>query len=251
MSAQTEDQRREDRESVAVRLASLQRVDGNKHCADCGERAPKWASWNLGVFICLQCAGLHRNHLGTHISKIRSVHLDAWTEEQVANMEQMGNIKANAVYEANLPEDFERPQDNEADRKSFLIDKYQLRKYMSTNVADDSIRTPTTNGGETSSSGKATKEREFAAVRIAKLLQVDGNNQCADCGELEPKWASWNLGIFICFQCAGMHRCVLGAYISKLRPLDLSYLTEEEVTVSGLLILFFAAWKCFCYDPVN
>ncbi|XP_021344378.1 stromal membrane-associated protein 2-like [Mizuhopecten yessoensis] len=98
-------------------------------------------------------------------------------------MEQMGNIKANAVYEANLPEDFERPQDNEADRKSFLIDIYQLRKYMSTNVADDSIRTPTTNGGETSSSGKATKEREFAAVRIAKLLQVDGNNQCADCGE--------------------------------------------------------------------
>lgn len=44
---------------------------------------PRWASWNLGVFLCIRCAGIHRN-LGVHISKVKSVNLDSWTSEQIA-----------------------------------------------------------------------------------------------------------------------------------------------------------------------
>ncbi len=44
---------------------------------------PRWASWNLGIFVCIRCAGIHRN-LGVHISKVRSVNLDSWTPQQVA-----------------------------------------------------------------------------------------------------------------------------------------------------------------------
>ena len=44
---------------------------------------PRWASWNIGVFICIRCAGFHRN-LGVHISKVKSVNLDSWTAEQIA-----------------------------------------------------------------------------------------------------------------------------------------------------------------------
>jgi stromal membrane-associated protein len=44
---------------------------------------PRWASWNIGVFICIRCAGFHRN-LGVHISKVKSVNLDSWTGEQMA-----------------------------------------------------------------------------------------------------------------------------------------------------------------------
>lgn len=43
---------------------------------------PRWASWNLGVFICIRCAGIHRN-LGVHISRVKSVNLDQWTPEQI------------------------------------------------------------------------------------------------------------------------------------------------------------------------
>jgi stromal membrane-associated protein len=43
---------------------------------------PRWASWNLGIFLCIRCAGIHRN-LGVHISKVKSVNLDSWTPEQV------------------------------------------------------------------------------------------------------------------------------------------------------------------------
>ena len=43
---------------------------------------PRWASWNLGVFLCIRCAGIHRN-LGVHISRVKSVNLDSWTPEQM------------------------------------------------------------------------------------------------------------------------------------------------------------------------
>ena len=44
---------------------------------------PRWASWNLGVFLCIRCAGIHRN-LGVHVSRVKSVNLDSWTPEQIA-----------------------------------------------------------------------------------------------------------------------------------------------------------------------
>ncbi|KAL1513884.1 hypothetical protein ABEB36_003224 [Hypothenemus hampei] len=109
-------------------LNSLLRDEDNKYCVDCDSKGPRWASWNIGVFLCIRCAGIHRN-LGVHISKVKSVNLDSWTPEQVVSLQQMGNSRARAVYEANLPDNFRRPQ-NDSSLESFIRAKYEHKKYI-------------------------------------------------------------------------------------------------------------------------
>ena len=46
---------------------------------------PEWADLNFGVFICIGCSGIHRS-LGAHLSKVKSVALDEWTDENVMVM---------------------------------------------------------------------------------------------------------------------------------------------------------------------
>ncbi|XP_069394405.1 stromal membrane-associated protein 1-like isoform X9 [Paralichthys olivaceus] len=109
-------------------LSTLLREDDNKYCADCEAKGPRWASWNLGVFMCIRCAGIHRN-LGVHISRVKSVNLDQWTSEQIQSMVDMGNSRARQLYEAHLPESFRRPQTDQA-VEVFIRDKYERKKYF-------------------------------------------------------------------------------------------------------------------------
>uniref|UniRef100_A0A224Z058 Stromal membrane-associated protein n=1 Tax=Rhipicephalus zambeziensis TaxID=60191 RepID=A0A224Z058_9ACAR len=109
-------------------LGQLLREEDNKYCVDCDAKGPRWASWNLGMFLCIRCAGIHRN-LGVHISRVKSVNLDTWTPEQVACLQQMGNSKGRAVYEANLPDNFRRPQ-TDSSLEAFIRSKYEQKKYI-------------------------------------------------------------------------------------------------------------------------
>ncbi|XP_044581951.1 stromal membrane-associated protein 1 isoform X2 [Cotesia glomerata] len=109
-------------------LTQMLRDEDNKYCVDCDAKGPRWASWNLGIFLCIRCAGIHRN-LGVHISKVKSVNLDTWTPEQVVSLQQMGNSRARAVYEANLPDTFRRPQ-TDCSLESFIRAKYEHKKYI-------------------------------------------------------------------------------------------------------------------------
>ena len=77
----------------------------NKTCADCRAPRPEWASINLGIFICIECSGVHRS-FGSHISQVRSVKLDKWDEESLENIDKIGNIKANEYWEYNIPPEF-------------------------------------------------------------------------------------------------------------------------------------------------
>ncbi|EFJ31196.1 hypothetical protein SELMODRAFT_169243 [Selaginella moellendorffii] len=104
----------------------------NRVCADCGAADPKWASANLGVFVCIQCSGIHRS-LGVHISKVMSTSLDEWTDEQVSVMAEVGgNAAANAIYEAHLPAGSRKPCPDSTmeERREWIVRKYEYQDFV-------------------------------------------------------------------------------------------------------------------------
>ncbi|GCE98039.1 hypothetical protein ZYGM_004657 [Zygosaccharomyces mellis] len=116
---------------VKKALNGLLRDPGNSHCADCKNSShPRWASWSLGVFVCIKCAGVHRS-LGTHISKVKSVDLDIWQEEHLINLvKTKSNSEANKTLEAKLPEELRRPILDMNRLQNFIRNKYEDKKWI-------------------------------------------------------------------------------------------------------------------------
>ena len=118
-------------------FAKLLAEPTNNLCADCGSKSPRWASWNLGSFICIRCSGIHRK-LGVHITKVKSVTLDKWTDEQLLSMTNGGNAKVNQLYNpSNVQLDPSAlGSGSDADRKleQFIRDKYEFKRYMNGSV---------------------------------------------------------------------------------------------------------------------
>lgn len=111
----------------AQTLKALVKLEGNKVCADCKRnKHPRWASWNLGVFICIRCSGIHRG-MGTHISRVKSVDLDAWTDEQLQSVLKWGNSRANKYWEAKLAPGH---QPSEAKIENFIRTKYDSKRWV-------------------------------------------------------------------------------------------------------------------------
>ena len=84
-------------------IKQVQALSGNDRCADCStnKEVPTWLSTNLGVLVCIECSGIHRD-LGVHISRIQSLTLDHITTSQLMIAHNMGNDFFNEVYEAKL-----------------------------------------------------------------------------------------------------------------------------------------------------
>lgn len=153
-------------------LKSLVKLESNKSCADCKRnKHPRWASWNIGVFICIRCSGIHRG-MGTHISRVKSVDLDSWTDEQMASMLKWGNARANKYWEHKLAEGH---VPNEAKIENFIRTKYDSKRW----VMDGPIPDPSTLEGETDDDvplnvvQEKVRERERAAsVRNGQAAQA-------------------------------------------------------------------------------
>lgn len=101
----------------------------NKRCADCREAGTDWVSVNLGLFLCVRCAGVHRS-LGTHISRVKSITMDAWLPEEVALLQELGNKVGARLFESNMPKSVLRtPVYTDQERTERIRRKYETLEY--------------------------------------------------------------------------------------------------------------------------
>mmetsp|Transcript_430 Transcript_430/g.898 ORF Transcript_430/g.898 Transcript_430/m.898 type:complete len:494 (-) Transcript_430:395-1876(-) len=177
-----------DQKAMKKRLKALMQRPENQVCSDCPEKRPTWASLivpppgappgteKLGSFMCLECSGSHRR-IGVHITFVRSVNLDAWKEWEVRAMENGGNAKINAIFEAKLAQSGRTKPTNLADgptRERYIRDKYERRKFydpagfsMQSNAAVAPVSQNASGGGDFSSQSRPGAPSDVARRRVA------------------------------------------------------------------------------------
>ncbi|EAY16512.1 ARF GAP-like zinc finger-containing protein [Trichomonas vaginalis G3] len=126
--------------SEALRsIQLLLRDPDNRICADCKAKQSEWASTGLGVFICIDCSGVHRS-LGTHITLVRSCTLDSWSMNSVRRMQAIGNKIANQYWEANLTDDVKPPgAGNISEITRYIKLKYITKKWAAEGLSPNQI----------------------------------------------------------------------------------------------------------------
>ena len=165
----------------------------NAICADCPTRNPRWASINLGVFICITCSGIHRG-LGVHISKVRSTNLDTWQPGQVEFMTKMGNKRANAYWEAKLPSGFRKPKEG----KRRELEDYIKAKYARGKYADPNAVAPTVENclaGKISLDAPAPAPAPAPAQKVAFSPKIPAQAPPAAAAPVSDDWADFSAAV--------------------------------------------------------
>ncbi|KAG5531764.1 hypothetical protein RHGRI_026401 [Rhododendron griersonianum] len=158
----------------------LREIPGNNLCAECVSPDPDWASLNLGILMCIECSGVHRN-LGVHISKVRSITLDVkvWEPTILDLFRILGNVYCNSIWEELLlPENDSSLKFDDVSRESnaFLsITKpgptdasHQKEKYIHAKYAEKLL----VNKAERASSIPSLAASIWEAVKTNNLREV-------------------------------------------------------------------------------
>ncbi|KAM6053022.1 arf-GAP with SH3 domain, ANK repeat and PH domain-containing protein 1-like isoform 2-T2 [Theristicus caerulescens] len=144
-------------------IKEVRGMPGNRECCDCSAPDPTWLSINLGILICIECSGIHRE-MGVHLSRIQSLSLDKLATSELLLARNISNSGFNDIMEASLPSYSLKPtvHSDMAFRKNFIISKYVEKKYAK--------RIP---AAQCSSLPEAVKDKDIFSLLQACAKNVD------------------------------------------------------------------------------
>ena len=105
--------------------------------------------------------------MGTHISRVKSVDLDSWTDEQLQSVLMWGNARANKYWEAKLAPGH---VPSEAKIENFIRTKYEAKRW----VMDGPIPDPATLDAEEDDDVPLNLVKEKQAIARANSLRGGG-----------------------------------------------------------------------------
>uniref|UniRef100_A0A4W6FXF6 Arf-GAP with SH3 domain, ANK repeat and PH domain-containing protein 3 n=1 Tax=Lates calcarifer TaxID=8187 RepID=A0A4W6FXF6_LATCA len=122
-------------------VGEVKRMSGNDGCCDCGAPAPTWLSTNLGVLICIECSGIHRE-MGVHYSRIQSLDLDVLGTSELLLAKNVGNASFNEIMEADLKTVIKLRLSlvSRQMRKDYITAKYTEKRFARRRCADAASR---------------------------------------------------------------------------------------------------------------
>lgn len=109
----------------------------NSYCADCGSsQSVEWISLTFLVTLCVKCSSCHRS-LGSHVSKVKSLKLDNFENENRVLLNYINNAQVNRYL---LNNKFQISSDIDNDhRLSFIKDKYIKRAFVDKSLNYDEL----------------------------------------------------------------------------------------------------------------
>ena len=95
------DAARETDKKVHAELNTLRARTCNAECFDCSAKKPGWAVLPHGVFVCIDCAQIHRS-IGRHVSQTKAINTGTylWFPHELAVMRAVGNGVAGHAFGA-------------------------------------------------------------------------------------------------------------------------------------------------------